>query len=151
MRFIDTALGADDAGAESLTTVPADSIALDAGGRFPATALIEVMAQTIAVYAGRRMMLLGRPPRLGLLLGTRRMTLPVAAFSPGDVLRCRVEKRFESDDGLWQFSCEVRRMTAPEAPWASGEAAGEAVLTVFNPPEGRFNGNGGTSAEGAGA
>ena len=48
MRFVDTALYADDCAAESVTLVRADSLAADACGRFPAVALIEIMAQTSA-------------------------------------------------------------------------------------------------------
>lgn len=139
MRFIDTVLAVDDSSAESITTIAPDSIALNPQGRFPALGLIEVMAQTIGIYAGRQMLLLGEAPRLGLLLGTRRMTLPIADFAPGDILRSRVEKCFESDDGLWQFSCEVRRMATLKSDWSSGEPAGNAMLTVFNPPEDYFN------------
>ena len=56
MRFVDTALYADDCAAESVTLVRADFLAADACGRFPAVALIEIMAQTIGIYAapGRR-------------------------------------------------------------------------------------------------
>lgn len=39
MRFVDTALYADDCAAESVTLVRADSLAADACGRFPAVAL----------------------------------------------------------------------------------------------------------------
>ena len=53
MRFVDTALYADDCAAESVTLVRADSLAADACGRFPAVALIEIMAQTIGIYARR--------------------------------------------------------------------------------------------------
>ena len=42
MRFVDTALYADDCAAESVTLVRADSLAADACGRFPAVALIEI-------------------------------------------------------------------------------------------------------------
>lgn len=44
MRFVDTALYADDCAAESVTLVRADFLAADACGRFPAVALIEIMA-----------------------------------------------------------------------------------------------------------
>ena len=57
MRFVDTALYADDCAAESVTLVRADSLAADACGRFPAVALIEIMAQHLcrsAAAPGRR-------------------------------------------------------------------------------------------------
>ena len=62
MRFVDTALYADDCAAESVTLVRADFLAADACGRFPAVALIEIMAQTIGIYAGRLQRLAGEPP-----------------------------------------------------------------------------------------
>lgn len=137
MRFVDTALYADDCAAESVTLVRADSLAADACGRFPAVALIEIMAQTIGIYAGRLQRLAGEPPVVGLLLGTRRMSLPISFFTPGDKLFCRVQKKFESDEGLWQFDCEVMLIER-----ASGVPcrvpAGSAALNVFNPPAGYF-------------
>ena len=131
MRFVDTALYADDCAAESVTLVRADFLAADACGRFPAVALIEIMAQTIGIYAGRLQRLAGEPPVVGLLLGTRRMSLP------GDKLFCRVQKKFESDEGLWQFDCEV--MLIERASGAPCRVpAGSAALNVFNPPAGYF-------------
>ena len=66
---------------KSVTLVRADSLAADACGRFPAVALIEIMAQTIGIYAGRLQRLAGEPPVVGLLLGTRRMSLPISFSS----------------------------------------------------------------------
>lgn len=95
------------------------------------------MAQTIGIYAGRLQRLAGEPPVVGLLLGTRRMSLPISFFTPGDKLFCRVQKKFESDEGLWQFDCEVMLIER-----ASGVPcrvpAGSAALNVFNPPAGYF-------------
>lgn len=96
MRFVDTALYADDCAAESVTLVRADSLAADACGRFPAVALIEIMAQTIGIYAGRLQRLAGEPPVVGLLLGTRRMSLPISFFTPGDKLFCRVQRNLKA-------------------------------------------------------
>ncbi len=137
MRLIDTALSADDEGASSLTTLRRDSIAAGPEGRVSPLALIEVMAQTIAVFAGRLQRLAGGSPRPGLLLGTRRMTICEAPLVPGDTLFCRVQKRFESDDGLWQFDCAVR--VRPNGDAARECDAASAVLTVYNPPEDYFD------------
>lgn len=137
MRFIDEALSADDQGAKSRTVVRSDAIAVDDEGRFPALALIEVMAQTIGIYAGRIERLNGRAPGAGLLLGTRRMEFDRPSFLPGDVLLCSVEKSFESDEGLWQFDCRVT--VSPLGDETREEPAGRALLNVFNPPEGYFD------------
>lgn len=135
MRLIDTALGADDFSAESRTTIRPDNLLLDAQGAFPGAGLIEVMAQTIGIYAGRLRLSAGLRPSAGLLLGTRRLRLAQRSFPVGAVLFCRIEKTFESDDGLWQFDCRV----ALERPDGAREPAGEAMLTVFNPPPGYFD------------
>lgn len=133
MRLIDEALSADDQSAESLSTVKADSLLLTAEGRFPALGLIEVMAQTIGIFAGRLRFLAGEEPRPGLLLGTRRITLERAVWPVGTVFRCRAEKTFESDEGLWQFDCRVEaEIDGERVP------AAEARLTVYNPPASYF-------------
>ena len=116
MRFIDEVLSADDQGARSRTVVRSDAIAVDDEGRFPALALIEVMAQTIGIYAGRNERLNGRAPGAGL---------------------CSVVKSFESDEGLWQFDCRVT--VCPQGDESREEPAGRALLNVFNPPEGYFD------------
>lgn len=137
MRFIDEVLSADDQGARSRTVVRSDTIAVDDEGRFPALALIEVMAQTIGIYAGRIERLNGRDIGAGLLLGTRRMEFDRPSFLPGDVLLCSVAKSFESDEGLWQFDCRVT--VFPQGDESREEPAGRALLNVFNPPEGYFD------------
>lgn len=137
MRFIDEVLSADDQGARSRTVVRSDAIAVDDEGRFPALALIEVMAQTIGIYAGRNERLNGRAPGAGLLLGTRRMEFDRPFFLPGDVLLCSVVKSFESNEGLWQFDCRVT--VCPQGDESREEPAGRALLNVFNPPEGYFD------------
>ena len=134
MRLIDTALGADDFSAESRTTIRPDNLLLDAQGAFPGAGLIEVMAQTIGIYAGRLRLSAGLRPSAGLLLGTRRLRLAQRSFPVGAVLFCRIEKTFESDDGLWQFDCRVT-LERDEG----SEPAGSAMLTVFNPPPGYFD------------
>lgn len=82
MRFVDEALSADDQGAKSRTLVRSDAISIDDKGRFPALALIEVMAQTIGIYAGRIERMNSRVPGAGLLLGTRRMEFDRPWFLP---------------------------------------------------------------------
>lgn len=134
MQLIDTALSADDSATESRTAIRADNLLLNENGRFPALGLIEVMAQTVGIFAGRMRILAGDKPREGLLLGTRRMLLNAPSFPVGSRLHCRVEKTFESDDGLWQFDCRVT-LERDEG----SEPAGSAMLTVFNPPPGYFD------------
>jgi predicted hotdog family 3-hydroxylacyl-ACP dehydratase len=60
----------------------------DEGG-LPGWTLIELMAQTIALYGGLKAQALGEPVRIGYLLGTRRLTLNRTLFAPGETLRIR--------------------------------------------------------------
>lgn len=144
MQMIDEALEVFEAGAASRTVIRADNLLCREDGRFPALGLIEVMAQTIGIYAGRRWLSSGKSPEAGLLLGTRKMMLAESELPVGAELYCRVEKTFESDEGLWQFACVVWWTNAPDAPDESdeqhphGREIGSAMLTVFNPPPGYF-------------
>ena len=81
MRFIDEVLSADDQGARSRTVVRSDAIAVDDEGRFPALALIEVMAQTIGIYAGRNERLNGRAPGRGFFLAPAEWSSTAPFFS----------------------------------------------------------------------
>lgn len=144
MQMIDEALEVFEAGAASRTVIRADNLLCREDGRFPALGLIEVMAQTIGIYAGHRWLSSGKTPEAGLLLGTRKMMLAESDLPIGAELYCRVEKTFESDEGLWQFACVVWWTNAPDAlhePEAQsphGRQIGSAMLTVFNPPPGYF-------------
>lgn len=135
MRFLDEALAADDERASGRLTVRADSIAVDSTGLFPSAALLEVMAQTIGVYAGRMRLLAGQRPAAGLLLGTRRAVFSRPGWPVGTRFTAHAAKTWEGDDGLWQFDCAVEA----EAPGEAPEPAARAVLTVFNPPENFFD------------
>lgn len=108
-------------------TVPADHIMMTREG-FPATGLMEVMAQTIGLYAGAANRAGGAAPRIGLLLGCRRLTFARPFYPAGSTFLTKVEEVFSSDDGLRQFAARVE--------WLSDEGprpAAEAVLTVYQP------------------
>lgn len=108
-------------------TVPADHIMITRDG-FPATGLIEVMAQTIGLYAGAANRAGGTAPKIGLLLGCRRLTFARPFYPAGSTFLTKVEEVFHSDDGLRQFSARVEWLT-DDGP----VPAAEAVLTVYQP------------------
>lgn len=112
-------------------TVTADHIMTTRKG-FPATGLLEVMAQTIGLYAGAVVRTLGDTPRIGLLLGCRRLSFTRPFYPVGSTFRSSVEEVFRSDDGLRQFAARVEWMTE-----GGPEPAAEALLTVYQ-PEGRL-------------
>lgn len=136
MRLIDEGVSYSEAGAESLMTVKSDNLLLDLDtGRFPASGLMEVMAQTIGIFAGINARRAGLEPKIGLLLGSRKITLQASDYPVETKFRTTAEKSFVSDEGLWQFACRSEALLPEETEY---RPAADAVLTVFDAPEGYF-------------
>jgi len=74
----------------------------DAEGCVPAWVGIEYLAQCMAVYGSLVARAAGRPPRLGPLIGGRRLKLRVDRFQPGQVL-CVTVRHLRGDRGLVAF------------------------------------------------
>ena len=87
---------------------------------------IEYMAQAVAAWAGWQARTLGQPPRIGLLLGTRRYRCSVPRFAVGLRLRVDIEREYQADNGLGQFECRIH---------ANGVELASAQLTVFGPED----------------
>ncbi|PTT82843.1 3-hydroxylacyl-ACP dehydratase [Pelomonas sp. HMWF004] len=87
---------------------------------------IEYMAQSVAAWAGWQARALGQPPRIGLLLGTRRYRCSVPQFASGQRLQVDIERCFQADNGLGQFECRIQ---------AGGVELAAALLTVFGPED----------------
>jgi predicted hotdog family 3-hydroxylacyl-ACP dehydratase len=120
-RLIET--GADHALAEC--DVPAEGRLVHAGA-MPAWAGIELMAQTVAAWAGGCAQREGRPVRLGFLLGTRRYQAACDGFASGSTLRISARREFVSDQGLGMFSCSIHH---------GSEQLAHAMVSVFEPAE----------------
>lgn len=126
-----------EAGEEHLVaeaTIGADHLLLR-DGQLSAAAGIEYMAQAVAAWAGSCRRAAGGAPKIGFLLGTRRYTCSRAGFRVGEVLRIRVEHRFQADNGLGQFEALIE---------IDGAEVARASLNVFGPeePEAFLNGQG---------
>lgn len=72
----------------------------------PTWSSIELMAQTVSLYAGSHGGKLGQKPKIGFLLGTRKLHLPVPFFEIGETVTIRAEKQY-LHEGLGQFACEI--------------------------------------------
>lgn len=116
-----------DAGPEHLVaeaTVRADHLLLQRG-RLSAAAGIEYMAQAIAAWAGwQRHQADGGPPRIGFLLGTRRYQCSRDGFAVGELLRIRIQRQFQADNGLGQFEAGLQ---------VGDDRVASASLNVFGP------------------
>ncbi|MBA1262259.1 ApeP family dehydratase [Stutzerimonas sp. NM35] len=94
-------------------------------GGLPAWVGIEIMAQSVAAFAGCQGRRAGLPVELGFLLGTRNYQCNVEAFPPGSELRIRASRSLQDDSGMGVFECHL------DGPGIHAEAR----LNVFRPPE----------------
>jgi predicted hotdog family 3-hydroxylacyl-ACP dehydratase len=78
----------------------------DASGRVPAWVAVEYMAQAAAAHGGLLARERGEPPRVGLLVGSRRLTFRCTDFAPGR--RLEVTARHAAGSGTrLAFDCAV--------------------------------------------
>ena len=94
-----------------------------ADGSLPAALGIELMAQSVAAFAGCHAREQGRPVELGFLLGTRNYTCNVDRFAAGSTLHIHANRSLQDDNGMCVFECRL------EGP----DILVEARLNVFQP------------------
>ncbi len=94
-------------------------------GSLPAWVGVEIMAQTVAAFAGCQARQAGLPVELGFLLGTRSFQCNVGHFPAGSLLRVRATRSLQDDNGMGVFECHL------DGPGIHAEAR----LNVFRPPE----------------
>lgn len=121
MVFVDHLIEANDSYAVAELQIRPELMFCEAEG-LPTWSSIELMAQTISAYAGHKGQSKGLPPKIGFLLGTRKMQLPCAYFALGSTVRIRVEQSY-LHEGLGQFSCQIEYQ----------EHQFSAMLSVFEP------------------
>ncbi|MEG0247184.1 MAG: hotdog family protein [Pseudomonas sp.] len=96
-----------------------------ADGSLPAWVGVELMAQSVAAYAGCRAREQGQPVELGFLLGTRKFECNVEHFPAGAQLRIHAHRSLEDDNGMGVFECNLH------GPGIHAMAR----LNVFRPPQ----------------
>lgn len=106
MVLIDRIVEASAEHIVTLSRITADKPFVTAAG-MPAWAGIELMAQTIAAYAGVQARQHGEAVRLGFLLGTRRYESDCAFFAPGSTLRIQATRLLMDEQGLGVFECRI--------------------------------------------
>jgi predicted hotdog family 3-hydroxylacyl-ACP dehydratase len=84
-----------------------------ADGSVPAFVALEYMAQCAAAHAGFARGAGAEPPRVGFLLGTRRLTLTTDRFRPGQRLRVSA-RHHRGESGLVVFDCRLRDADSDE-------------------------------------
>jgi predicted hotdog family 3-hydroxylacyl-ACP dehydratase len=124
MILLDAVLEAESERIVCRRRVSAGGLFNSVDGSLPAWVGVELMAQSIAAWAGWQAKHEQRSVRLGFLLGTRHYQCDVEAFPAGSELVIEAVRNFHDDHGMGVFACRI------DAPGVHAEAR----LTVFSPP-----------------
>lgn len=125
MILIDEVLRFGDDDVETRLTVRPGGLFNQADGSLPAWVGIELMAQSVAAYAGCQARQAGLPVELGFLLGTRKYECNVECFPLGAELHIQASRTLQDDNGMGVFEC---RLSGPGIEVF-------ARLNVFRPPQ----------------
>ena len=96
-----------------------------ADGSLPAWVGIELMAQSVAAYAGCQARSKDEPVELGFLLGTRKFECNVEHFPAGSELIIHAQRSLQDDSGMGVFECHL------SGPGIDATAR----LNVYRPPQ----------------
>jgi predicted hotdog family 3-hydroxylacyl-ACP dehydratase len=125
MILIDRILSFDEEQIHTRLTVKPDGLFNLPDGSLPAWVGIELMAQSVAAFAGCHARQKGNPVELGFLLGTRKFECNVDAFAAGSELTIHGIRSLEDDNGMGVFECHIH------GPGIEASAR----LNVFRPPQ----------------
>ncbi|MBS4087413.1 hotdog family protein [Pseudomonas rustica] len=125
MILIDAIERFDDEQIFTRLTVKSEGLFNLPDGSLPAWVGVELMAQSVAAFAGCHARQKGNPVELGFLLGTRKFECNVEAFPAGTDLTIHGLRSLEDDNGMGVFECHIH---------GDGIHA-SARLNVFRPPE----------------
>ena len=126
MILLDEVISCSAEEIETRLTVRPGGLFNQADGSLPAWVGVEIMAQSVAAYAGYQARLAGLPVELGFLLGTRKFICNVERFPAAAELRIKARRSLQDDNGMGVFECHL---DGPDGIHA------EARLNVFRPPE----------------
>ena len=93
-------------------------------GGVPSCVALEYMAQAMALCIGLLRRRTGLAPKVGFVLGSRRLELKAPAFAVGSRYRVRAACTFQ-DEAFGSFDCEVRDV--------AGAVVARGTLTAFQP------------------
>lgn len=125
MILIDQVDSCDDEQIHTRTRVRPGGLFNRADGSLPAWVGVELMAQSVAAYAGCRARRNGQPVELGFLLGTRKYECAAESFPAGAELHIHALRSLEDENGMGVFECHLR------GPGIHASAR----LNVYRPPQ----------------
>ena len=100
----------------------------DAAGEVGAWVGVEFMAQCIGAHAGLAARERGEAPRVGFLLGSRRIHFHCARYRPGQSLRVTAVHLWGDPPGLVAFNCSIEDAL-------TGDCLAEGRLNCFLPDD----------------
>ncbi|MBI6682014.1 hotdog family protein [Pseudomonas viridiflava] len=124
MILIDQVLAFDEEQIQTCLTVRAGGLFNEADGSLPAWVGVELMAQSVAAFAGCQARSKGEAVKLGFLLGSRKFECNVAHFPAGSELNIHAVRSLQDDSGMGVFECTL---TGPDIN-------AFARLNVYCPP-----------------
>ncbi|WP_339515939.1 hotdog family protein [Pseudomonas sp. RL_15y_Pfl2_60] len=125
MVLLDEVVRYDVDEVETRVKVKAGGLFNQADGSLPAWLGVELMAQSIAAFAGCHAREADKPVALGFLLGTRKFECNVEAFPLGAELHIKALRSLQDDNGMAVFECHLN------GPGIHATAR----LNVFQPPD----------------
>ncbi|KJH74272.1 MULTISPECIES: hotdog family protein [Pseudomonas] len=125
MILIEQILSFDDEQIHTRLEVRPEGLFSRPDGSLPAWVGIELMAQSVAAYAGCHARQRGDAVALGFLLGTRKFECNVEHFPVGTELTIHGLRSLEDENGMGVFECHIN------APGIHATAR----LNVFRPPQ----------------
>ena len=93
-------------------------------GGVPACGALEYMAQTMALLVGLRDRRRGQKPRIGFVLGSRKLETKIPCFCDGERYRILATCTYE-DESFGSFDCTITD--------GRGETVATATMTAFQP------------------
>lgn len=118
---------AADGAVDAFVDVSSESPFFDASvGGVPGCVSLEYMAQTMALCTGFHNRSRGLAPKVGFVLGSRRLEIKIPVFLSGARYRVHVACLY-TDESFGSFDCEIFAPT--------GESVAHALMTAFQPSD----------------
>ena len=124
MVLLNSCTAASENSAECKVVINRESLFASEQG-VPSYVAIEYMAQATAVFDGISRRARGKKPKIGFLLGTRRLELMCDFFVFGMELLVKAERIWDGES-VTQYQCKISDLS-------SGGVLSSANLTVYSP------------------
>ena len=106
---------------------PSSQFYVSAMNGVPGCVALEYMAQTMALCVGFLRRSQNLPPKMGFVLGSRKLEVSIPCFKSGERYDVRAENTYQ-DESFGSFDCTIRD--------SAGAVVATAQMTAFQPEDG---------------